>query len=145
MSLHLMYSACACLCCRMLNDCRIDTLKIAEYVGVDMRRPKIAFSLHIIVMHSIFKFLRPDEDNGAVWCPLYNAEQAALALTKDKDIAPSALSTFFSNTLPEIATVDPIAAKGGKVLHVVDADLFSEALTNLIMSSDPRGLDSYLS
>jgi len=114
----------------------------SEFAGVDVRRPQKALSLHIVVIHQILKVLRPDEDNGVVWCPLQEAEHAAHILinTKGKHCKLSAVTTFFSETLLEVATVDPISPKG-KEKHVIDCDLFAEGLVHLIMADDHEDLE----
>ena len=108
-----------------------------------------ALSLHIIVTHHIFKSLRPDNDNGVVWCPLPLAERGAHILinTKYKRNQAAgaedgeaeameddeAIITFFSETLPALAVKDPCSPKDVDE-HLVDSDLFAEAMLGLMMA-----------
>jgi hypothetical protein len=116
----------------------------SEFAGVDLRRPHKALSMYIIIVYHIMNVLRPDEDNGVVWCPLDAAERAAHILSKNKNLDPSSMATFYSNTLPELATVDPATAHKEKPLHVVDCDLFAEALAQLFMTEDHAEMEEWI-
>ena len=109
-----------------------------------------ALSLHIIVTHQIFKSLRPDNDNGVVWCPLPLAERGAYILINTKlkgsptrghenggagSTENEAVTTFFSQTLPELAVKDPSSKKQAEE-YVVDSDLFAEAMLGLLMAGE---------